>query len=76
MGNGPFSDLESSAYSFFAGILGLDVGNRRRHPRGPDPGRIQDFLRPYQTDGTAGGISELNQDQTTPLVGPGRGKTI
>src|SRR5436305_5927796 len=60
MGNGPFSDLESSAYSFFAGILGLDVGNRRRYPRCSNPGRIQNFLRPYQTNGTAGRISELN----------------
>ena len=61
MGNGPFSDLESSAYSSFLSLLGLDVGNRRRHPRCPNPGRIQDFLRPYQTDGTAGRVSELNQ---------------
>ncbi len=61
MGNGPFFDLESSAYSSFPGLLGLDVGNRRRHPRCSNPGRIQDFLRSYQTDGTAGRISELNQ---------------
>jgi hypothetical protein len=67
MGNGPFSDLESSAYSFFAGILGLDVGNRRRHPRCSNPGCIQNFLRPYQTDGTAGRISELNSRSDAPL---------
>jgi len=61
MGNGPFSYLESRHYPSFSGLLGLDVGNRRRHPRCSNPSRIQDFLRSYQTDGTAGRISELNQ---------------
>jgi hypothetical protein len=64
MGNGSFSYLESRHHSSFRGLLGLDVGDRRRHPRCPNPGRIQDFLRPYQTDGTTGRISKLNQDQT------------
>ena len=34
----------------------------------PISGRIQDFLRPYQTNGTAGRISELNQDRTAPAL--------
>src|SRR5438477_3231886 len=60
MGYGSLSYLESGHHPSFPRLLGLDVGNRRRHPRRPDLGRIQNFLRPYQTNGTAGRISELN----------------
>src|SRR5262249_45575913 len=59
MADGSFSYSKSSPYSSFVGFLGLDVGNRGCYYRGPDPRRLQNLLRPYQTGGTAGRISQL-----------------
>ena len=58
-GDGALADAESSAGATLAYLLGLDVGNRWHHPRGPNPGGVQDFLQPHRTDGTAGRIYQL-----------------
>ena len=43
-----------------AQLLGLDVGYRRHHSRRPDSRRLQNLLRPHQTDRTDRRIPQLS----------------
>jgi hypothetical protein len=67
LGDGALSYFESGDHSALAHLLGLDVGDCRRYSSRSNPCRFQDFLRPHQTNGASGGISELNVMSLTQL---------
>jgi len=53
---GPVAHAKSRSRSALIDLLALALGHSRRDVGRPNPGRFQDFLRPYQTDGTDRGF--------------------